>query len=440
MKNSPDFHFSFFNDRHSVNELPDSLFDSLKFNGLIPPGSMNIHFCGLVSYEGKTAIFLPRNSKVKDDADKEEIARSLLRSIHRYKQTADSATETADEGNDIIGSDSLSLIISLINDYTVNGLYSRRIRFTVRNNGKADWKKTISRMPSFVVGDDIFYPEIYGTKNRTVHDCDISRIHAQVIRELCLSVGWIDFLDPSVAVQALVHIPPPFISKEAQIILLMQELHITYSDRDIFLLKNLIQYLRKGSGNINNNMVIGIRECHGLWERMLDACLLYTEKVNHRLTAPVYKISGDYILASFKGHRTDTVLRHPDENKYVIVDAKYYGARSVVTAPKLADIVKQFYYAKAMKIVESSAESVINVFVFPGSKGNIESVHMAPRGLKRKYREEDCLDNDYPPILCLYQDPVELLSQYSRSKPLDKLSEKIINLSLTDNQSSGVDL
>ncbi|PHM28316.1 LlaJI family restriction endonuclease [Xenorhabdus innexi] len=436
MKNSPDFHFSFFNDRHAVNELPDSLFDSLKFNGLIPPGSMNIHFCGLVSHEGKTAIFLPRNSKVKDDADKEEIAWSLLRSIHRYKKTADSATETADEGDDIIGSDSLSLIISLINDYAVNGLYSRRVRFTVRNNGKADWKKTISRMPSFVVGNDIFYPEIYGTKSRTIHNCDISQIHAQVIRELCLSVGWIDFLDPGAAVQALAHIPPPLTSKEIQIALLMKELHVTYSDRDIFLLKHLIQYLRKGSGNINNNMVIGIRECHGLWERMLDTCLLYTEKVNHRLTAPVYKISGDYILASLKGHRTDTVLRHPDENKYVIVDAKYYGAGSVATAPKLADIIKQFYYAKAMKIIENSAENIINVFVFPGSKGNIESVHMAPRGLKRKYRKEDCLDNDYPPILCLYQDPVELLSQYSRGKSLDKLSEKIINLSFTDSQSS----
>ncbi|MCG3471820.1 LlaJI family restriction endonuclease [Xenorhabdus bovienii] len=440
MKSSPDFNFRFFNDRHPVKELPESLYYSLKINGLISTGSINIHFCGLVSYEGKTAIFLPRNSEVKDYSDREEIARSLLRSMHRYKETADSATETADEGGDIIGSDSLSLMISLIDDYTVNGLYSRRIRFKSRNHGKADWKKTISRLPSFVIGDDIFYPEIYGTKSLNVQDSDISRIHAQIIRELCLSIGWIASPDPGSAVQELAHIPSPFISKELQINLLRKELHVTYSDRDIFLLKNLIQYLKRESGNISNNMVIGIRECHGLWESMLDACLLHTEKVNHRITAPVYKISGNYILASSRGHRTDTVLKHPDENKYIIVDAKYYGARNVATAPKLADIVKQFYYAKAMKIIESSAENVINVFVFPGSKGNIESVHMAPKGLKKEYKEEDCLDSDYPPILCIYQDPIELLSQYSRGRPLHNLSEKIINLSFTDSQPSGVDL
>ncbi|CCW32960.1 Restriction endonuclease type 2, LlaJI [Xenorhabdus nematophila F1] len=436
MKNNPDFHFSFFNDRCAVSKLPESLNYSLRYNGLIPTGTTNIHFCGLVFYEGKTAIFLPRNSEVKDNASKEEIARSLLRSIHRYKQAADSATETADEGNGIIGSDSLSLFISLINDYAVNGLYSRRVRLTFRNNGKTDWSKTISRMPSFVVGDDIFYPEIYGTKKQVIHDCDISRIHAQIIRSLCLSIGWITFPNPGAIIQKLSHIPPPSISKEVQISLLVQELHTAYSDRDIFLLKNLIQYLKKENGDINNNMVIGIRECHGLWERMLDTCLLHTEKVNHRLTAPVYKVSGDYILASSKGHRTDTVLRHPDENKYVIIDAKYYEARNVATAPKLSDIVKQFYYAKAMLLIEKEAKSVINVFVFPGIKGNIESVHMATKGLKGKYRKEDCLDSDYPPILCIYQDPIELLSHYSQGIPLRELSQKIINLSLTDSQPS----
>lgn len=396
--------------------------------GLIPHGSVYAHFCGLITYGDVTAVFLPRNSKIKSDSKRTELARNLLRSIQRYKLSADSATETADQGKEVIGSDSITLIVELLDDFVLNGLYTRRTEEHSLNQGRTDWKRTISQRTAFISNNSAFYPDVIGSRKLIDQSNVVTKIHAQVIREICKKAGWITFPDPDIPIYELSPVAPVSEPDETQIELLRRELNISYSDRDIFLLKRLVQYLSKESGHDENDLVIGIRESHGFWERMLDSCLLHKENVNHRMLAPLYKISGDYILASSKGHRTDTVLKHPSENKYVIADAKYYGAHSIQSSPKLSDIVKQFYYAKAMSIIEKDVESIANVFIFPGTSGKIESIHMAKKEGKKKFSDSDCLNDDYPPIQCIYQDPIELIEHYSKGRHLKVLTNKLLAL------------
>lgn len=426
------FNFEIHNDRASLTCLPEILIQSMRQKGLIPHGSVYVHFCGLITYKNTVAVFFPRNSKISHDSNRAELARNLLKSIQRYKLSTDTSTETADQGTEIIGSESLTLIVSLLDDYILNGLYTRRTKEHSLNQGRTNWKRTINQIMPFVHRNNVLYMDTIGSIKLIDQSSDITRIHAQIIREICIKAGWIAFHDPDIAIHELEPIPPVQESKSIQLNLLTRELNISYSDRDIFLLKNLIQYLNNENGNEQNDFVIGIRECHGFWEKMLDSCLMYKESVNHRFTAPLYKIAGNYELASSRGHRTDTVLKHPSENKYVIADAKYYGAYNIQSAPRLSDIVKQFYYAKAMHLIEAEAEIVVNAFIFPGSAGKIESIHMAQKGQTLPYTEDDCLDEEYPPIKCIYQDPIELIEHYSKHRYLRQLIDKLLALSVDD--------
>ncbi|MBF4426571.1 hypothetical protein EA860_21335, partial [Vibrio anguillarum] len=100
MSNS-EFAFEFYNDRSLLSILPKELYQSMKKKGLIVQGSAYVHFCGLITHDRTTAVFLPRNSKIDVALNRSELARNLLKAIQRYKSSADSATETADYGKEV---------------------------------------------------------------------------------------------------------------------------------------------------------------------------------------------------------------------------------------------------------------------------------------------------------------------------------------------------
>lgn len=175
-------------------------------------------------------------------------------------------------------------------------------------------------------------------------------------------------------------------------------------------------------------MIIGIREFHGMWEQMLNNCLRHKEKMNYRLMAPLFKISGEYYLAPEKGQRTDAIVKHSEKNNYVVVDEKYYAATSINTSPSLSDIVKQFYYSQAIKLAEPDVQVINNVLIFPWLSVKIEPIHMAIKNKNKNHVKEDCLDNDYSPITCIYQAPIELLKSYASGRYLENLNTKIIKL------------
>jgi len=133
--------------------------------------------------------------------------------------------------------------------------------------------------------------------------------------------------------------------------------------------------------------------------------------------------------ATSKAQRTDTVLKAPQYNSFVVIDAKYYGASDVQSAPGWGDIVKLFFYAKALKVYAQNAE-VGNAFVFPES-GPFHSVHMIERGEKGAI-----LDEDYPPIRCFYLDPMELIECYTTGQKLIELSRSLMSLAYDEQQAT----
>lgn len=403
--------------------IPRSVLDELQNQGLIAPDMKKINFCGVVPYSDGIAVFLPRSHQASTE-DEGSAGYYLIQALLKYYQDKDSGIYAQESGTEVIGGRALSLAISLIDDYRANGLYVRRVKEHTVNSGKVNWSKTISRGVSYPSVSGPIYMDLHTSRSRYIANCEIARIHAAVMKELFSDYGVLWLGVPSYFDERLELMPKPSECIETNLTYLKRELQLSYSERDIFLINGLIQYLKIKKGTYSSRTLIGVRKFHNLWESMLDECLIGKYPVNSKLPVPVYQTNeGEFISVAQKGQRTDTVLKHSTERRFAVVDAKYYEASSPSTAPGWPDLVKQFYYQQAMCQLEGEGTSVSNHFIFPGCKIKLKSAHVASRGAEVK-SPEDCLA-EYATINCHYQDPIELLEMYVKGEKLSNLTQEI---------------
>jgi hypothetical protein len=407
----------------SDESIPESLLDQIRASGLISPDMVKIHFCGVISYHEGLAVFLPRNHNVSKESA-EASGHLLLQALLKYYQTKDSGIYAQESGEEVIGGRSLSLAVSLLDDFRSNGLYLRRIKQRTTGSGRVNWSRTINQSTPYSTENGPMYLELFTSRSRYISNCETARIHSQVIKELfgiygALWLGVTSFFDDRLELM-----PKPLGSTEGQIAYLQSELQLTYSERDMILIKGLIQYLNMKKGTDKTNVLIGVRKFHTIWESMLDECLIGKYAVNSKLPVPVYQTAnGDFIPVARKGQRTDTVLRNFEDDRFAVVDAKYYDASSPANAPGWPDLVKQFYYHEALSTLVGEHASISNHFIFPGCDGQLKAAYVAERG-KNIESKLDCLE-EYSTIYCHYQAPIELLEAYVEGKKLAQLTEYI---------------
>ena len=412
---------SFFTDK----SIPSTVIDELRAHGLIAPDMKKIHFCGVVSYCDGLAVFLPRNHSASIE-DGGIACHFLLQALLKYYQSKDSGFYAQENGEAVIGGRSFSLATSLLDDYRANGLYVRRVKERTTNSGKVNWSRTISRSTSYPTAEGPIYLDLLTSRFRYISNCETVKIHAQVMKELFNDYGMV-WLGLSVYFdERLEKLPEASGSVDTKIAYLRRELQLSYSERDMFLIKGLIQYLLTKKGADANNVLIGVRKFHNLWESMLDECLVGKYRVNSKLPVPIYRTTDDkFVPVAQKGQRTDTVLKHDEESRFAVVDAKYYEANSPNTAPGWPDLVKQFYYQKEVCRLENEKAVVSNHFIFPGCSGKLKAVYVAERGVTVK-SEKDCLE-EYSTIHCHYQAPIELLEAYVKGEKLTQLTNEIFS-------------
>lgn len=402
-----------FEDRQNiVKAMPKKLVQNLNKQGLLYGNGQKVMFCGLINFDDQIAVFLPRNSGHEeiDESSSKKVCATLLKALKRYlddKDNAINADELVDEG--IHGQEYLGLIFALFEDYFNNGLFTRRVSERKVNSGKVDWSRTIKQSIPYTSGDSPVYLELAGSVKRVYSNCETAKIHAEVLRKLDQKVGWLINDDDGAITKQLIDVTTSLMDNDTKIYHLNNELTRTYSDRDIYLIKQLISYLKLESISQKSDFSIGVKRFEGMWEHMLSKTLKNVFPINKKLAKPVYKINGELKLASRKGQRTDIVLRDPETGDFTVIDAKYYAAKSLETAPGWPDLVKQFFYAKAVKSIYSD-NNVSNMFIFPGKNGSIESAHMAEPNMKN-ILEEDLLD-DYPVIICNFIEPLEVIKSF----------------------------
>ncbi|EGQ9096000.1 LlaJI family restriction endonuclease [Vibrio alginolyticus] len=410
-------------DRDSLRSLDKPLQTILREEGLVTVGGKSVSFCGLVSNRDVLHAFLPRETNVNFEKheDKVQLASEMMAAIHRYSTTKKNEIHADDEGDDFTGINKLSSIIWLLNDFRINGLFSKRKKRNVVNSGKADWKKTISKRTAFVTSNGPIYLEIDGTSSYRFIGEEITRIHADIIRKLDSQFSWLISPRRSNISESLKLVSPPSGKVDSQLAHLKSQRHSHFATRDLELISHLIDFLEQVKGQDKQSFVMGLKHFHGMWENMLAETLSWTVKLNHLLPVPTYQLAdGTFANAAKKGQRTDIVLRRPRSDCFVVADAKYYGVtKSTKAAPGWPDLVKQFFYAKALTTYHTSA-IVNNAFIFPGNKGVIESAHMINR-------QTGLLENDaYPPIKCVYICPELVIQHYIKGKKLTSLSEKLL--------------
>lgn len=407
-----------YHDRAHLSTLPTKVKHELSKHSLLLDKDNSVMFCGMVVDDGAAHVFFPRNATISKGDDKLLISKAsqLLQAIYRYSLISNS-TKTADnEGVELIGDSQLGLIIDLLSDYQRNGLYTHKYSLSVKNTGKPDWNKTISKSIAFMSSRGPVYFDIYGRKQHYNQDNEITLIHASVLSFLFERFGWL-ISDTSNSLTKLRLVGKSNLSNKSQIALIKNEMNNVYTDRDIRLLSNLKRYISSEIGRDSSTEIMGIRSFHVMWEHMLSKVLDNVIDVNKLLPAPAYKIlNGDgnvvTINAKRNRQRTDIVVKQLDHDKYCVIDAKYYGAHSIESVPKWEDLVKQFFYVTALKTIVRSGALVNNAFIFPGEQGPIRSIHM------RKQSDGTLIDGIYPPITCYYICPHDVISAYLKSQKL----------------------
>lgn len=415
---------SLYRDRDYIGSLPLATQSLIKKQKLLTNGGQNISYVGLLFQENSVDVFLPRNSSIDViQSDKIQIASLVLNAVELYGKSFNSPLTLEDsELENQIGGTSLSLISELLEDYQQNGIYAKRKAVNTLNTGKPNWSKTISKSVAYPSNSNYIYLDVHSSKKITQSICEVAKIHLMIVSEICKRFS-VFLFGHELLVKEHAISAPAITSLQGQIHALEKELRITYSERDIWLIKSLISYLKKIKGKSDSSMMIGIKHFHTVWEFMLSKTLINTVNLNKILPIPSYKTNdGKIVPAPLKGQRLDIVLKNPDTNHYAVVDAKYYSAGSVSSAPGWPDLVKQFFYAKSLKEIVPDA-NVDNAFVFPASGGPLKSAHMQNR------QSLQLLDNEYGVIDCFYIDPVEVMYQFVNNLRLVELSDSILSRS-----------
>lgn len=373
-----------------------------------------VHYCGLIHHPEKGAVvFLPREAKTGNRDVDLETASLTMRALARFGTETSKRSFEDDGETGTLGA--LSVIKLLADDFRDHGLFSERIRQQTRNAGKPDWTKTVKHelaMPGHK-GQPVF-TDIRTSRATRNSDVLLTQIQAAVIREIHLAHAWW-LSGTSSRRQELISCQRPPFPRTTWAKKLDSLLPSLYSGRSIFLAEYLRFYLRETRKSSDGSFVFGVSDFHSVWEAMLRETIIRSahdrrRNWNSELPKPVYTLKDSGILdPRSRGMQTDIILEN--EFDYTIVDAKYYAAKTAVTAPGWTDIAKQMFYEKALReivdTVHMPSAIIHNIFVFPGKTNdgpltNVEVRHTDGRAVSQAFR----------PIDCMYVSMREVLSHY----------------------------
>lgn len=410
----------FYRDRSIISQLPDELSCKMREMGLIAPDHYKVRFCGFFSWSGTTAVFLPVNSALTDN--KELAAHYLFQSLNRYY--SDKLTGIQDtDGDTLIGGNLIFTSISIFEDYITNGLYVRRHKIQSVNKGKTNWSRTVSRHMPFISNSSPVYLELESSQIKNISDSETARIHAAIIRDIKKKFGVLINGEEIHFDVNLEEMPVPSGDQETQLAHLNRELSLSYSERDINLIRLLKRYIENIDGMNNNILIIGTRHFQNVWESMLHKVLLGEKAYNQKLPVPYYLQNSKYHEVAEKGQRTDIVISDKSNQRVAVVDAKYYTALTPKDAPGWPDLVKQFFYEKAVKSTVNNDVKVTTHFVFPGVEQKLISAHVGKRG--QGGTDLFIAELEYPVIYCHYCEPISVMKAYINHKILHEFKKQI---------------
>lgn len=329
------------------------------------------YFCfnvtGLMIIDERIVTVFPKGYSISDKPVTD--VSILLRVLLRYRNSRNLEQEEIRMlyGDQAFKSGRLAAAIALLDDYQSNGFIRRlNMNRSYKANGFIDWNRTIKTSPCIISNRRPLYltPDVRSTYSDPNNI--ICKIHKAVITECIEMFGLLCGISTNINE----FFPMPISPSEAVSILKI-ELGNTYSQRDIEILKLLIQYLSAKSGaDSNQDLELLVTPFfHNTWEAICG--YLFENQYNNLksiVPKPKWK---NAIVSNSISQRPDILFIH--NNTLFILDAKYYDYNS--TLPGWHDVVKQLFYKFTIerykennKAANSTLANVIdikNVFVLP---------------------------------------------------------------------------
>lgn len=413
--------YQYFEDKQFVDlkKIPDFVIDKLKsLDGIdIVNQGIKISFCGVIIFDGCTYCFSPAKSL----SNNLESIGNLIKVIHFYKNSVDSTLLAYDEDlqGSVIEEISLTDIFEIVDLYFNVGILRSKVH-SYSEKGRTNWSKTVNREFPVLTSDDVpIYFDLHKYPISIYQDDLISSIHCEIILDILEKFHWLDDRFNFVLKDGLVaKILFNELDIDQKISLLKQRLHSTFVSLEIRTLQLLIRYLEKIHEIGSNSVVIGIRKFHYVWEFLLKNIFHDVDlKINSLLPVPKYQFSGPTEFnetSNQKGMRLDVFIKN--KNRCWVIDSKYYTATGAHDAPGWSDLVKQFFYIKAVKLIYPELEEVKNIFIFPGITNFISNIQMVYREESKEVEKLEKLTENFVPIECLYLDPNDVMEKYLKSE------------------------
>ncbi len=334
--------------------------------------SFQFKIVGALCVGEQPVIVFPKNYSLPDNPETQVIeARNIIRVLLRYRRE----TQHEDEeniflfGQNNISSNRIASAIILLEDYCQNGYIRRQSEIASQNyQGRIDWVSTVNKTtPWFNQGRPIYSSPVVRHKKNDDNNI-VFLAHKFVINDCFREWGWL--FDYDAVSNSQVVLPYPV--KEV-ILRLNEELRETYLDREIVVIKHLIQYLAEKAGNDSRRKldIIATPYFAFVWEAICG--YLFNNKYpqfKELLPQPLWESD---IVTGGIAQRPD--IFSVEKDRFYVLDAKYYNYHNNI--PGWHDVVKQLFYRHTlMKISDTrkfrnvlpNVRHFFNAFVMPGEE------------------------------------------------------------------------
>lgn len=324
---------------------------------------------GFIITCNKPLIIFPKNYHIPSNHEQiKKECMTLLQVILKYRMEKFHVPEEMQLlfGDENHSTGRIVSSIELIEDYLRNGfIIKKREIVSSKKIGYTDWNATVNKLtPVITHGKPIYLQPV---KRNKVYDTDnlLTKIHKWVINDCICTWGWLFGIDENI-----LEIANPYDS-QLMINVLKNELIKTFIQRDVSVIKNLINYIeaKHGSEKVTSYNTMATPYFNLIWESI--CAFVYSNEyanLSKWVAQPVW--DGPIILKNIS-QRPDILF--VNYKTFYILDAKYYDYHN--TIPGWHDVVKQLFYkftieSKLRNSGNKTIESYENVLIFPENSKN----------------------------------------------------------------------
>jgi len=389
-------------DEHEIEKLVEQ--GILKRNQL---ETLNLNFVGVIepseSIIRQTIVVLPKYLKSLNLSNHqlEKHLGLILRALYKYKTSSRNSIHK----NTLIfpsnfGSEChnyLALADFFIKDFLKNGIYLKtQLRYDTNSSGRVDWKRTVQRCQILKSKNTQIFTSTIHKRIDLKRDAIISTFHQYVLSQ-CISLygdilGYT--LHPSIVgeIKQWSFIDQQLSFGTSSILwqTLKKELRLTYGQRNIALIRNLINYIEPLFSSMNSMLIFGTKNFELLWEDVLHTFLDHsnvTSEINHTFpTTEWLNLEQNPIKNSPKGRPIADTIARINHRKYLIADAKYYNLeynqehkKFDGKGPGYNDIQKQIFYEKLLTSIYPNVDCT-NILIYPIYPKNFDGDILKPFG------------------------------------------------------------